>query len=277
MTMIHPPRAVWRPACWALLLAALLLSACVTPPPPTPPPDKPPAPLVEAPEDQWPLLLDDLDADSLFAACNQSLAYLRRTPAERVFSYGPHQRTAAEIAAGIARLRDVLARIPDARQRTEALKREFLLVMSSGSDGRGRVLMTGYYEPVLNGTRQPQGRFVHPLYGLPSDALHFSLRQLCESHNDMLKMDCASLPAKRLVGRAEQNQLERYHDRAAIDFRDALRDKAQPLAYVDDLVEQFFLHIQGSGQVVFPDGGRIRLGYAGSNGHPYRSVHYSAV
>lgn len=271
--MITPPSMFWRLGRWVLLAALTLLTACVTPTPPPPPtPEKPASPLVEVPPEEWPLMLDDLDAASLVEACNQSLAYLRRVPPDRMFNYGPHQRSAAVVAAGLERLRDILVRVPDPAQRRDALRRDFILLASRGSDDQGRVLMTGYYEPVLPGRRQPQGPYVYPLYGLPSDALDFSLRQLCESHSDMLKVDCSTLPAKRLVGRAENHKLERYYDRDAIDFRDALRGKAQPLAYVDDLVEQFFLHIQGSSQVSFPDGRRVRLGYAGSNGHPYRAI-----
>lgn len=271
--MIPPLTTSWRLGRWVLLTALTLLTACVTPtPPPLPTPEKPAVPLVEVPQEEWPLMLDDLDSASLVEACNQSLAYLRRVPPDRMFNYGPHQRSAASVAAGLERLRDILARTPDPNQRRQILQREYILLAAQGSDGQGRVLMTGYYEPILPGRRQPQAPYLHPLYSLPNDALEFSLRQLCESHSDMLKMDCSTLPSKRLVGRADNHKLERYFDRDAIDFGDALRSKAQPLAYVDDLVEQFFLHIQGSGQVSFPDGRRIRLGYAGGNGHPYRSI-----
>ncbi|MCA1905090.1 MAG: MltA domain-containing protein [Desulfarculus sp.] len=271
--MIPPLTACWRLDRWALPAVLLLLAACAAPTPPTPLPSESPAgALVEVPLEEWPLLLDDLDAASLVEACNQSLTYLRRVPPDRMFNYGPHQRSAASVAAGLERLRDVLVRTPDPTQRRQVLQREFILLAARGSDGQGRMLMTGYYEPVLPGRRQPQPPYVHPLYALPDDALEFSLRQLCESHADMLKVDCSTLPSKRLVGRVENHKLARYHDRDAIDFHDALRGKAQPLAYVDDLVEQFFLHIQGSGQVIFADGRRIRLGYAGSNGHPYRAI-----
>ncbi|MFH1058883.1 MAG: MltA domain-containing protein [Pseudomonadota bacterium] len=253
------------------MLAMLAATACVKEaPPPTPTPEKPAAVLDLVPDDQWPPLLDDLDADSFFAACQQSLNYLGRLPAERVLNYGPRQYTPAEIMAGLGRIRDILVRFPDPWQRAAALKREFVLLRSLGSDGAGALLMTGYYEPVLPGRRQPQPPYVHPLYGLPDDLVTFDLRELCRSF--ALNADCESLPNKRLVAQAAGNRLGRYPDRQAIDFAGAIRGKAKPLAYLDDLVEQFFLHIQGSGQVVFPDGGRIRVGYLGSNGHPYRSI-----
>lgn len=254
-----------------LLLALLTATACVKEVPvPPPAPEKPRAALELVPEDQWPPLLDDLDAASFFAACQQSLEYLRRLPADRPLGYGSLQYSPAEVMAGLARIRDILARVPDPAQRAAALKRDFLLLRSIGSDGQGGVLMTGYYEPVLPGRRAPQPPYVHPLYGLPEDLVAFDLRELCRTF--ALNSDCDNLPAKRLVAQAANNRLGRYPDRQAIDFAGAIRGKAKPLAYLDDMVEQFFLHIQGSGQVVFPDGGRVRLGYLGTNGHPYRSI-----
>jgi len=273
--MIPPLTTSWRLGRWALLAALTLLTACVTPTPTPPPaavPEKPAGPLVEVPPDEWPLMLDDLDAASLVEACNQSLTYLRRVPPERMFNYGPHQRSAVAVASGLERLRDILVRVPDPAQRREILQRDFILLASRGSDDQGRVLMTGYYEPVLPGRRQPQPPFVHPLYGLPDDLINYSLRELCEEHSERLGMDCSQLPSTRLVGRTSKHRLEKYYDRAAIDYQEVLRDKAEVLAYVDNLVEQFFLHIQGSGLVVFPDGRRVRLGYLASNGRPYRAI-----
>ena len=48
--------------------------------------------------------------------------------------------------------------------------------------------------------------------------------------------------------------------------------KGNEIAYLDNSVENFFLHIQGSGTIELENGKRIRVGYAGSNGRPYRSV-----
>ncbi len=60
-------------------------------------------------------------------------------------------------------------------------------------------------------------------------------------------------------------------DRAAITAG-VLEGQAPVLVWVDDPVEAFLLHVQGSGVVVMPDGQRLGLGYAGDNGHDYRSI-----
>lgn len=250
----------------ALALLALLLAGCAkevpAPLPPTaPPPEKPKVVLEVVPEDQWPLLADDLDPNSFREACQQSLEYLRRQPADKLFDYGVRQYTVGEIMAGLLRLADVLVRFPEARARTEALKREFILLRSVGSDGQGRVLFTGYYEPILPGRKKPSPPFIHPLYGLPADLVNIDLSQFGDD-----------LPKKKLVGQVREHQVRPYPDREAIDFGGAIKGQVEPLAYLDDMVEAFFLHIQGSGQIKFPDGTRARLGFAGSNGRPYRSI-----
>ena len=60
-------------------------------------------------------------------------------------------------------------------------------------------------------------------------------------------------------------------DRAAIEAG-ALAGLGLELAWVDDPVDAFFLHVQGSGRLRLHDGRLLRLGYAGQNGHPYRAV-----
>ncbi len=249
-----------------LSILALWLAGCakeVPLPPPTPaaPPEKPRVVLEVVPEDHWPLLADDLDPASFHEACQHSLEYLRRQPADKLFDYGVRQYSAAELIAGLMRLQDVLVRLPEARARTEALKREFILLRSVGSDGQGRVVFTGYYEPILAGRKKPSPPFVYPLYAIPHDLVNIDLSQFG-----------ADLPKRRLVGQVKEHQVRPYPDREAIDFGGAIRGQAEPLAYLDDMVEAFFLHIQGSGQVRFPDGSRMRLGFAASNGRPYRSI-----
>ena len=121
---------------------------------------------------------------------------------------------------------------PDPRSFFELLFRPVLI-----EDGKD-ALFTGYYEPELDGAREPSTRFKYPLYAMPPEA------------RDMPQW----LSRREIVGNA------------------ALQGRGLEIAWVDDPVELFFLQIQGSGRVNLPDGGKIRVGYAGANGHPYRSV-----
>ena len=64
-----------------------------------------------------------------------------------------------------------------------------------------------------------------------------------------------------------------YFDRAQIDVNALTATSSlKPLAWVDDVVEAFFLQIQGSGLIELADGSRMRVGYADQNGHPFRGV-----
>lgn len=101
----------------------------------------------------------------------------------------------------------------------------------------GPGLLTGYYEPELRGAEFPNGPFAVPLHAMPP-----------------------SPPAGH-----------RHPDRAAIETG-ALDGRGLEIVWVDDAVDAFFLHIQGSGRVLLQDGRTLRLGYAGQNGHPYRGI-----
>ena len=121
-------------------------------------------------------------------------------------------------------------------------------------------MVTGYYEPLLRGSRTRSPRFAYPLFGVPQDLVIVDLAAL---HPD--------LKHRRLRGRLEGNRVVPYFARGDIE-REAGPLNGQELLWVDDPVELFFLHIQGSGQVQLENGERVRVGYADQNGHPYRSL-----
>jgi membrane-bound lytic murein transglycosylase A len=129
----------------------------------------------------------------------------------------------------------------------------------ASAEGTAEGLITGYYEPVLPGSRARTERFRHPVYGVPGDLVAVDL----ESMHPGLK-------GLRLRGRLEGNRLVPYWSRAQIDGQAPFR--APVLAWVEDPVELFFLQIQGSGQIELGQGERLRLGYADQNGHPFRSM-----
>lgn len=120
--------------------------------------------------------------------------------------------------------------------------------------------VTGYYEPLLMGSRVRTPRFKFPLYAPPQDLITVDLSAL---HPD--------LKHRRLRGRLEGNRLVPYFSREDIEG-DKKPLKGLELVWVDDAVESLFLQIQGSGQIQFENGERIRVGYADQNGHPFRGI-----
>lgn len=131
----------------------------------------------------------------------------------------------------------------------------------SVADGRDRVgLFTGYYEPLLHGSRTRSERYRVPLLRHPGDIVRVDLGKFRDD-----------LAGRSLAGRLAGNTLEPYHERSEIE-RGALAGRGLELLWVDDPIDAFFLHIQGSGRVALPDGTTLRVGYAGQNGHPYVAI-----
>jgi len=128
------------------------------------------------------------------------------------------------------------------------------------SDGVASGMITGYYEPLLRGSRHLAKGFEQAVRGVPDDLLTIDLSSIFPELKD-----------KRVRGRLEGNKVVPYWSRGEIVARgDRLPGKT--LLYVDDAVELFFLQVQGSGRVRLPDGSMVRLNYADQNGHPYQSI-----
>jgi membrane-bound lytic murein transglycosylase A len=129
--------------------------------------------------------------------------------------------------------------------------------VSDGENIEG--LFTGYYEPELRGSRTRQGVYQTPLYALPSDLVSVDLGLFREE-----------LQGQRIAGRVEGGRLLPFAPRAEIVATGL--NTAEPLVYVDDPADAFFLQIQGSGRIVLDDGEVMRAAYAGQNGHPYTAI-----
>ena len=127
-------------------------------------------------------------------------------------------------------------------------------------DGTDNGLLTGYYEPLLAGSRVPTKTYKYPIYRTPSDLVAIDLGDVY-----------ADLKFRRLRGRLVDNKLVPYFERAEIDVPKSPLMGLE-IVWVDDPVELHYLQIQGSGQIVLADGSKIRVGYADQNGHPFRSV-----
>jgi membrane-bound lytic murein transglycosylase A len=151
----------------------------------------------------------------------------------------------------------------DSENRTEVLRffhEHFTPHRLQTPDGESTGLITGYYVPNLNGSREPSDRFSWPLYGVPDDLLVIDLREVYPALGDY-----------RLRGRVEGRRVVPYLTRAEIDGEQTPLE-GHELLWVDDPVELFFLHIQGSGRIQFEDGSATMVNYADQNGHPYRSI-----
>lgn len=126
--------------------------------------------------------------------------------------------------------------------------------------GDGSAFATGYFEPRIAGSRVRRPGYEVPVYGLPDDLIDADLGDFSDS-----------LGGRRIRGRVEGRSFVPYYDRAAIE-EGALAGRGLELAWAADPIDLFFLEIQGSGQLALPDGGTMRIGYAGQNGRGYVAI-----
>ncbi len=131
--------------------------------------------------------------------------------------------------------KDILAKDNVTQAEWDRFIRTYFTPYQVTNHGFEKGLFTGYFELELHGSTQPSERFRHAIYRVP------------EPMN------------------------KPFYSRGEID-RGALEGKGLELAYVDDPVRLFFLHIQGSGRVRLEDGSVMRVGYAAQNGHDYHSI-----
>ena len=102
---------------------------------------------------------------------------------------------------------------------------------------------TAYYEIALRGSRTKSDRYGVPLYAVPSDLERIKI--------------------------SKDGQIHPYYTREEI-MKDAL--KQEPFLWVDDPIEAYFLHVQGSGLINLENGDVLRVGHSGNNRHPYVSL-----
>jgi len=127
-------------------------------------------------------------------------------------------------------------------------------------DGSEQGTITGYYEPLLQGSRVKTERFRYPLYGSPDDLLEIDLSDAYPQ-----------LKGMHFRGRLDGKRVVPYYNRAQIDGGIPPL-QGRELFWVENAVELFFLQIQGSGRIELPDGSTVKVGYADQNGLPYVSI-----
>ncbi len=129
-----------------------------------------------------------------------------------------------------------------------------------GKGGKQSGLITGYYEPLLFGSRTKKSGYTYPLYGQPPSLLTIDLGDLYPE-----------LKNKRVRGRLDGNSIVPFYSRQQIENnRDLL--KGHEIVWINNRDDVFFLHIQGSGRVQLDDGSIIGVGYRNQNGQPYVAI-----
>jgi membrane-bound lytic murein transglycosylase A len=204
----------------------------------------PSPPLLKLAEEDIPLLDDDLDMASLETAISRSLQYLDRSADER-YRFGDCEYTAADVRESLLDFRTIVRASDTNDLKMKRIREGFDVYKAAGSDGEGSVVFTGYFEPVLNGSLTETERYKYPVYSPPADLL-------------------AKSPGRVVTSP--------YLSREEIDGKQALANQGLEIAWVDDPVALFFLHIQGSGMIRLPDGKVVQVSFARHNNRPFRGI-----
>jgi len=242
-----------------LCLPLLICAGCARLVPPAR--EKPVVPLVLVKERKLPEFSDDMCFDGLSVSIRESLAYLHRLPSDRPIPFGTDTYTAAHLALSLERFADFLRTRPDTAAVNRHIREQYRVYRAAGRQGKGEMLVTGYYEPFLQGSYQKNERFRYPLYRRPADLVSVDLSLFSDRFR-----------GETIWGRFDKNTLLPYYDRREIDSAGALSGKADVLAWVDDRIDLFFLHIQGSGKLYMDTGEPLNVHYNSPNGRPYRSI-----
>ncbi len=207
-------------------------------------------------------LRDDMEFKGLADAIRQSLEYYKKLPPETPFYLGPERITALDM---VVTLQDFLLIIGNDSlpydQKVKQIKKNFVLYRSVGSNGWGRVLFTGYYEPVLTCRLNADDVYKYPLYKRPDDIIEIDLTLFGNG-----------FPKNRIFGRIDNKKVIPYYTREEINHRQAIANKGMEILWCKDPVDIYFLQIQGSGKADLGDGTILSVLYDGQNGRPYRSI-----
>jgi len=149
-------------------------------------------------------------------------------------------------------------KIDDVTNSKQFFLSEFIPYEINKEDGNTTGMLTGYYEPYLNGSLTKHDQYIYPVYKTPKDLIIVDLSSIYPD-----------LKNYRLRGKLKGNKLVPYHTRKESSKIDI---DAEVICYVDSKIDLFFLEVQGSGRVLLDNDETIFIGYGNQNGHKYKSI-----
>ena len=209
----------------------------------------------------YPDFSDDIAYDRLENGILKSLSYLYKIPPDRKFKFGKDSYDADHMIDTLQSFLDYIETRPSVNELEDFIQSNYLIYRSVGRDGRGEVLYTGYYEPLLDGSLVRSEEYSFPIYARPKDLISIDLSRFSEKYK-----------GERIIGRFANRTVVPYYERREIDSEGALDGNADVLAWAKDPIDVFFLQIQGSGKVDLDNGDVLHVHYHTSNGRAYRSI-----
>jgi membrane-bound lytic murein transglycosylase A len=198
-----------------------------------------------------------MDDKSLIIAATRHLDYLKTLPPGTITRLGQDFCSKDCLLESMETFLDILKKKPSPEEFAHAVRENFILYQASGRDKgkKGEMLITGYYEPLLEGSLTRKDPFIHPLYAAPDALL---------TYRD-------PTTGKKTTGRKNtEGEKVPFWTRTEIEEGNLLA--GNELVYLKDPVDAFILHVQGSGKVRLRDGSLQAVQFAATNGREYKSI-----
>ncbi|RUM36162.1 MAG: transglycosylase [Desulfobulbus sp.] len=202
-------------------------------------------------------LADDLGRKNIDQAIQRSLDYLQARPEHTLFRLTGEEVPATKLIRTLQTFRKILDKNLSAEEFQKEINKQFVFFQAPGMESLptfGEMLVTGYYQPVVEGSLQKKAPYLFPLYSPPPDLL----------------VEVSKSTGKKKISRFDGPHLTPYWTRQDIDARG--KAAGSEMVWLKNPLDVFFLHVQGSGLVRLRDGSIRGVHYAINNGRPYRSI-----
>lgn len=214
-------------------------------------------PLFRLDSDDLPSFVDDMDMASLIQSCQRQIAYLKKQDPEKNIAFGAESYSNRWLLLSQEEFLAKLEQQPQPEELDRFLRDRYLLYQAGGRKDQAdrQMLVTGYYEPIFEGSLTCHPPFLTPLYSPPESLVTIKGK---EGQPDR-------------IGRYDRNnRLVDYWSRAEIETARLLA--GNELACLKDPFDAFLLHVQGSGRILLADNTTRSVRFAGSNGLQYNSI-----
>lgn len=246
----------FKPVMWCCLVTGVLLIAACAHKPITRE-----TALERLPRAGYPHFSDQRGYEQLARSIEMSLTYLRKLPSQRPVAFGSDVYTVAQMIRSLEVFLTIIAGAPDSEQLNQVIAERYRVYQAAGRAKTNRVLFTGYYEPVLQGSSRASAEFCIPIHSRPEDLVEIDLSAFAPD-----------LKGRRIVGRYTNHTVVPYPERDLIRRQPDFDRIAPPIVWVRDEVDLFNLMVQGSGEVLLESGKTLQIQFDVSNGRPYRSI-----
>jgi membrane-bound lytic murein transglycosylase A len=203
-----------------------------------------------------PLFYDDSDRESLQTALLQQQHYLDKLADDGIVVVGKTDIEVTRLRESLKTFIEIIDLEPSPHELDRIIKENFTIFQAGGrnSSADNDMLVTGYFEPILQGSLEKVPPFIYPVYSPPPDLIKRTTKG-----------------GTKKTGRIDKGgSFQPYWTREEIDNDNLL--EGNELAYLKDRFDTFLLHVQGSGKIQLRDGSLQSIHYSTNNGHAYSSI-----